>query len=341
MKMIKESLIGKNIIELQQITAEYGMPRFIAEQLAEWLYQKKIDNFSQITNISKKNLAILSQKYEIGRQKFDLVTQSADKTKKYLFRTNNGFIEAVYIPDKERNTLCVSCQVGCKMNCNFCMTGKLGFSGNLSAGEIINQMLSIDEAHLLTNIVFMGMGEPLDNIENVLKSIEIITADWGFAFSPKRITLSSVGLLKELNKFLTKTSCHLAISLHNPFSAERAEIIPVEKAFPIKAIIAEIKQYDFAHQRRVSFEYIVFEGLNDQQRHAAGIVKLLKGLPCRVNLIKFNAIAGLNYRSSNLQKMEWLRNYLSDNNIIATIRKSRGEDIAAACGQLKAMNNKL
>jgi 23S rRNA (adenine2503-C2)-methyltransferase len=332
-------LLGKNIVELQQITAECGMPKFVARQLAEWLYQKKITDFSQITNISKKNLEILSEKYGIGRQNFDLVTQSADGTKKYLFKAQNGFVETVYMPEKERNTLCVSCQMGCKMNCGFCMTGKLGFSGNLSAGEIINQILSIEDVNLLTNIVFMGMGEPLDNTENVLKAIEIITADWGFAFSPKRITLSSVGLMKGLKEFLTKTSCHLAISLHNPFSAERAEMMPVEKAFPIRTIIAELKQHDFAHQRRVSFEYIVFEGLNDTQQYALGIVKLLKDLPCRVNLIKFHAVEGLNYRSPSLQKMEWFRDYLSDNHIIATIRKSRGEDIAAACGQLKAQNS--
>ncbi|MDR3327877.1 MAG: 23S rRNA (adenine(2503)-C(2))-methyltransferase RlmN [Prevotellaceae bacterium] len=334
--MPQKSLLGKNLIELQHVVSELKMPKFTAKQLAEWLYTKNIVDFAQITNISKQNIEVLSQLFEVGRQKYEVVTKSTDGTKKYLFKTENGFIEAVYMPEKERNTLCVSCQVGCKMGCDFCMTGKLGFSGNLSAGEIINQVLSIENAPSLTNIVFMGMGEPFDNTANVLKAIEILTSDWGFAWSPKRITVSTVGLMQGMKEFLEQTTCHLAVSLHNPFSDERATMIPAEKAFGIEKIVAELRNYDFAHQRRVSFEYIVFDGINDTQRHATAMVKLLKGSQCRVNLIKFHSVETLQYKSPNLQKMEWFRDYLSENHIITTIRRSRGEDIAAACGQLKA-----
>jgi len=263
-----------------------------------------------------------------------LVSTSADGTKKYLFKTENGAIESVYIPENERHSLCVSCQVGCKMNCEFCMTGKMGFWGNLSANEIINQILMIDESAKLTNLIFMGMGEPFDNTLQIIKAIEILTASWGFTMSPYRITLSSVGLMSGMRKFLDKTNCHLAISLHNPFSEERQKMMPVEKAFPIEKIVAELKKHDFAHQRRISFEYIVFEGMNDTPRHALGIVKLLKNLPCRVNLIRFHKVGGLDLHSPNMQKMEEFRDYLSDNHIICTIRRSRGEDISAACGQL-------
>jgi len=327
-------LIGKTLSELQQICAELDMPKFTAKQIAEWLYVKRAQSFAEMTNISAKNRELLDSKFSIGLQPYSLVSESADGTKKYLFKTEHGAVESVYIPENERHSLCVSCQVGCKMNCEFCMTAKMGFAGNLSANEIVNQILMIDESAKLTNLIFMGMGEPFDNTSEIIKAIEILTAAWGLAMSPRRITVSSIGLMSGMREFLDKTQCHLAISLHNPFGSEREKMMPVEKAFPIEKIVAELKKHDFAHQRRISFEYIVFEGINDTPRHALGIVKLLKNIPCRVNLIRFHKVEGLDLHSPNMQKMEEFRDYLSDNHIICTIRRSRGEDISAACGQL-------
>lgn len=338
--MGKKALLGKNLEELQQVAAELDLPRFAAKQLARWLYVKRATNIDSMTDISARNRALLTEKYEIGRCAPMHETISTDGTKKYLFQTAQGLVETVYIPEADRATLCVSCQVGCKMNCRFCMTGKQGWSGNLTATEIINQIFSIPDSERLTNIVFMGMGEPFDNTLEVLKSLEILTAAWGVAWSPRRITVSTVGLLPGLKQFLEHSEAHLAVSLHNPFAEERLAMMPAEKAFPIERVVAELKRHDFAHQRRVSFEYIVFEGYNNTIRHARQLVKLLDGLPCRVNLIRFHRIPEIDLHSPSDEKMVWLRNYLTDNGITCTIRRSRGEDIAAACGLLSSGEHK-
>lgn len=319
---------------MQTIAAELGMPRFAAKQLLHWLYTKRATAIEAMTDISAKNRALLAEKYEIGLQSPLHEVVSTDGTKKYLFQTQHGLVETVYIPDDDRATLCVSCQVGCKMNCAFCMTGKQGWSGNLSATEIMNQILAVPDSAQLTNIVFMGMGEPFDNTLEILKVLEILTAPWGLAWSPRRITVSTVGLLPGLRQFLAQSEAHLAVSLHNPFADGRLQMMPAEKAFPIETVVAELKRHDFAHQRRLSFEYIVFEGVNDTLRHARQLVRLLDGLPCRVNLIRFHRIPGVEWHSPSEERMVWLRDYLTENGLICTIRRSRGEDIAAACGLL-------
>ena len=266
---------------------------------------------------------------------------STDGTIKYLFRTSTDkLVETVYIPDNERATLCVSSQMGCKMNCLFCMTGKQGFNGNLSANEIMNQIQAIPENELLTNIVFMGMGEPLDNPEAVFKVLEILTSEWGYAWSPKRITVSSIGQLPNLKRFLDESQCHVAISLHSPFPDERLSIMPVQKAWAIKDVLALLKQYDFTKQRRLSFEYIMFNGFNDSLENAKELVSLLKGLSCRINLIRFHAIPDVDLKSSDENKMTAFRDYLTSNGLTCTIRTSRGEDIFAACGMLSTLKNK-
>ncbi len=333
--MSKKSIINLTLTQLQKELDILGLPKYTAKQFTDWVYNKRITSFEQVTNISKQNLKIIEEHFDVGRYTYKLIDTSEDGTKKYLFDTQKGNIETVMIPEDDRFTLCVSCQIGCKMNCKFCMTGKCGFSGNLSAGDIVNQVLSVDESEMLTNIVFMGMGEPFDNLTEVLKAIEILTSLWGLGWSPKRITVSTSGLIKGTKEFLDKTRCHLAVSLHNPFPEERKDIMPIENSNPIKDLIALLRQYDFAHQRRLSFEYIVFEGLNDSIRHAQGIVKMLRGIFCRVNLIKFHEVEGLDFKSPDMEKMQIFRDYLNKNNIISTIRRSRGEDIAAACGQLK------
>ena len=337
-KMNKTSLLGKSIDELRTLVTELGMPAFTAKQLADWLYTKRAFSIDEMTNISVKNRDILKQTYEVGRELPSTVTESVDGTKKYLFRTeSNNFIETVYIPEDDRHTLCVSSQVGCKMNCLFCMTGKQGFTANLTVTEILNQIISVAEADKLTNLVFMGMGEPMDNLPNLLRALEILTADYGYAWSPKRITVSTIGVIPKMKIFLEHSKCHLALSMHSPFSEERFKLMPVERPYPLAEILKELKKHDFSHQRRVSFEYIMFDGLNDTMRHGVEMARLLKGIDCRVNLIRFHAIPGIDLKTSNEEKMLFFRDYITNNGINTSIRKSRGEDIFAACGMLSTM----
>ncbi|MDR1632709.1 MAG: 23S rRNA (adenine(2503)-C(2))-methyltransferase RlmN [Dysgonamonadaceae bacterium] len=329
------SLIGKTQEELHSLVKELNMPAFTAKQIASWLYKKKVSSIDEMTDISLAGREKLKKNYEVGRLSYRQRQESTDGTLKYLFPVSEDtFIETVYIPDKERATLCVSTQVGCKMNCRFCMTGKQGFIAGLSPAEIMNQILSIPERENLTNIVFMGMGEPLDNIKALFKSLEILTSDYGFGYSPKRITVSTVGLIPGLERFLTESKCHLAVSIHSPFPEERLSLMPVEKAYPIGKVVELIKQYDFSHQRRVSFEYILFGGFNDDLEHARALANLLQGIPCRMNLIKYHTIPDVDLPETQFEKMAPFRDYLSSRGIISTIRASRGEDILAACGML-------
>jgi 23S rRNA (adenine2503-C2)-methyltransferase len=334
---MKKQLLGKTQTELKNLVLELGMPAYTSKQLSNWLYVRKVADISEMTDISVKNRDMLSQEYHVGRSLPVSVAESSDGTKKYLFQTEKGYIETVYIPEEDRATLCVSSQIGCKMNCSFCMTGKQGFLGNLSSGDILNQIFSIPESDKLTNVVFMGMGEPFDNTLAVLNCLEIMTATYGMAWSPKRITVSTIGLIPGMKIFLDKSLCHLAISLHTPFSDERLSIMPSQKAYPLEDIIEELKKYDFTHQRRVSFEYIMFAGFNDTMRHARELVRLLAGIECRINLIRFHAIPNVDLKSSDENQMLAFRDYLTDNRITTTIRKSRGEDILAACGMLSTL----
>ncbi len=337
---MKQTLLGKTLPELQQVALSVGLQKFAGKQLAEWLYVRRASSFEQMTNISLKGRQALEEQYTIGRHEPVAEAVSKDGTKKYLFRLSGDevkgdvFIESVYIPDNDRATLCVSTQAGCKMGCKFCMTGTLGFHGQLPASEILNQIFSIPDSDQLTNIVYMGEGEPMDNIDHVLRSLQVMTEPWGCAWSPKRITVSTVGVVPGLERFLKESECHLAVSLHNPFGAERQDIMPIEKRYHLTDVVAMLKQYDWQHQRRVSFEYICWHGQNDTLRHANELIRLFKGLPCRINLIRFHAGVDQAFASSDEKQMEWLRDYLSDHGITTTIRRSRGEDILAACGML-------
>lgn len=330
----KTPLLSMTLDELKSVAKEMSLPAFTAKQMADWLYKKRITAISEMTNISIANRTKMEEKFVIGAYAPIQVSTSSDGTKKYLFEKNGKYIESVMIPDGERTTLCVSTQIGCKMSCKFCATGKQGFHGQLTATDILNQIQSIPESQQLTNIVFMGMGEPFDNTENVLKVLTILTSEYGYAWSPKRITVSTVGLIPGLHRFLTESQCHLAVSLHNPIGEERAEIMPAQKAFPISQVIEEVKRFDFSGQRRVSFEYTMFEGVNDQQRHIDALKRLLAGLECRINLIRFHNVPDVPLKGASQQRMEWFRDRLNDAGITTTIRKSRGEDILAACGLL-------
>lgn len=335
--MNKIPLLGNTLTELTAIVKELGMPSYTGKQLSEWLYKKNIQSIDEMSNLSTNNRALLNEHYEIGKYPPVEHQASVDGTRKYLFKTQKGhLIESVFIPEDDRSTLCISSQVGCKMNCSFCMTGKQGFSAHLSTQEILNQFFSLPESEQLTNIVFMGMGEPLDNLSNVLKTLEIMTADYGYAWSPRRITVSTIGLVPGLKIYMEQSNCHLAISMHSPFADERLKLMPIQRAHPLEKVLEELHKYDFSKQRRVSFEYIMFDGLNDTTRHAVEMVKLLKGIACRVNLIRFHAIPGVDLKTSNETKMTAFRDYLTSNGITTTIRKSRGEDIFAACGMLSS-----
>ncbi|MBO7366327.1 MAG: 23S rRNA (adenine(2503)-C(2))-methyltransferase RlmN [Bacteroidales bacterium] len=332
---MKIKLLGKTPDELKEIALQAGLPKFAGDQIARWLYKGRVRDIESMTNISKAGREKLSEIAEVGLLEYSMCQESVDGTKKYLFPVDDtNSVESVMIPDADRHTLCVSSQAGCRMGCHFCMTGRQGFHGNLDAAQIISQFIAVDEADVLTNTVFMGMGEPLDNYLNVKRTIEILTADWGFGWSPKRITLSSIGVLPNLKRYLDETKCHLAISMHNPFPDERLELMPVQKAFPIEKVVELIKEYDFTGQRRVSFEYTMFTGVNDSKRHADAIIRMLKGLECRVNLIRFHKIPDFPYETSSEIAMEQFRDRLSRSGLTATIRASRGEDIFAACGML-------
>ncbi len=333
--------MGKTPEELSILAQTASLPAFTGKQMAKWLYQKRERDLDSMTDISKAGRERLSEKYEVGQARPVDVAISSDGTKKYLFPVDgdsSNAVEAVMIPEADRKTLCVSSQAGCKMGCRFCMTGRQGFHGNLSSADILSQFFAIDEAGELTNAVFMGMGEPLDNWENVKRAIEVLTAPWGLGWSPKRVTLSTIGVLPKLRQYLDESKCHLAVSLHNPFPEERLEFMPVEKNWPIKDVVALLKQYDFSGQRRVSFEYTLFEGWNDSPRHADALLSLLRGLECRVNLIRFHRIPDFSYSPAAEGKMELFRDRLSSGGLTSTIRASRGEDIFAACGLLAGKN---
>ena len=335
MEVMREQLLGKTPDELKEIALKVGLPAFTGKQIAQWMYGRKVRSIDEMTNISKVGRERLKKEYSLGVTLPSACQVSSDGTKKYLFPVGEGnAVEAVMIPDEDRKTLCVSSQAGCRMGCRFCMTGRQGFHGNLTAADILSQFIAIDEAAELTNAVFMGMGEPLDNFGNVMRAIEVLTSDWGFGWSPKRVTLSTIGVLPNLRKYLESTRCHLAVSLHNPFPDERAEMMPVQKAWPVQEVIEMIREYDFTGQRRVSFEYTMFAGLNDDKRHADALIRLLRGLECRVNLIRFHKIPDAPFETTPQIIMERFRDRLSNHGITCTIRASRGEDILAACGML-------
>ena len=329
MENVRRPLLGMTLHELQAVTAELGMPKFAAKQIAAWIYDKKVRSIDEMTNLSLKHRLMLNERYEVG------ASAPVDGTVKYLYRTSEGnYVEAVYIPEAERATLCVSSQVGCKMNCQFCMTGKQGFTANLTPAQILNQIYSLPERDMLTNVVFMGMGEPMDNLDNVLRALEVLTADYGYAWSPKRITVSTVGLRKGLRRFIEESDCHLAISMHSPLPEQRESLMPAEKAYSITEMIDLLHDYDFSKQRRLSFEYIMFKGVNDTPLYAKEVAHLLRGIDCRINLIRFHAIPGVDLEGSSMDRMIAFRDYLTQHGFYTTIRASRGEDIFAACGML-------
>lgn len=340
--MEKGKLYGKTLNELIAVTKGLGMPGYSAKQIADWLYRKEISSVEEMTNLSKKMRDMISAEYEIGLSAPVGSSESKDGTKKYLYKVlDNKYIETAYIPDEDRATICVSSQSGCKMGCIFCMTGKQGFQGNLSSNEILNQFRSLPEFKKLTNIVYMGMGEPLDNLEEVLKSLEILTSEWGYGWSPTRITVSTVGLVNNIKEFLERTRCHIAVSLHSPFDVERRMLMPVQKTNTVKEVLNIIRNFDFNSQRRVSFEYILFKGLNDTPLHVKELARILNGIKCRINIIRFHQIPGSLFSSPGDADTIKFKEELNAKGILTTIRTSRGIDIQAACGLLSTLQQNI
>ena len=334
----KEDIFGYTFNEIREISARAGLPGYASDQISDWLYKKGIKAFEEMSNLPKAARLLLEERFYIGVSDPSGIQISQDGTKKYLFRVKKArYVEAVYIPEANRSTICISSQVGCRMGCTFCMTGKQGFHGNLSAGEILNQIVSLPEKENLTNYVFMGMGEPLANTENLLKSLEIMTSSYGMGISPSRITVSTIGIIPGLEKVLEQSRCHLAVSLHTPFDSERSELMPVEKVFPIKRVVDFLKKNTHDRQRRISFEYIMFRGINDTPRHINGLTRLLNGLRCRINLIRYHPIPDAPYESSDEETVNWFKARLNEKGLLTTIRASRGKDIFAACGMLSTI----
>lgn len=337
-------LLGKSLNEIENILSLFDAPKYRAKQITNWLYSRRVKTIDEMSDLPVMLRNKMKQDgYEVGRSEPYEMLRSSDGTEKYLFKTvDGGFVETVYIPDRDRATVCVSCQVGCKMNCLFCQTGKQGFQGNLTVSDILNQIFTLENSDKVTNIVFMGQGEPFDNLDNVMSALDVLTSSWGVAWSPKRITVSTVGLKKNLKRFLDESNCHLAISLHTPYHKQRLELMPAERQFTIEEIVNLLRGYDFSHQRRLSFEYIMFSGLNDDITAAKELVKLLQGLECRVNLIRFHKIPNVELYGCEHETMIRFRDYLTNHGVFTTIRASRGEDIFAACGLLstaKIINN--
>lgn len=347
MTTAKKPLIGLTLGQLQEVAASIGLRPFAAKQIARRLYVSRATDISEMTELPKAARAALEENYTVGRTAPRLASRSTDGTVKYLFSTEGYLtrgaggrdIEAVYIPDRDRATLCVSSQAGCRMGCRFCMTGRQGYHGDLSAAGIINQILSIPDSESLTNIVFMGMGEPADNVAEVIRAIDILTAPWGMAWSPRRITVSTIGKTDGLKALLEQTQAHIAISVHNPFGGQRGQIMPVEKAYPLEEVMNLLRSYDFRHQRRLSLEYTLFAGRNDSPAHARALADIARSVDARVNLIRFHRIPGFEGHAPAQKSMEAFRDALNAAGVVATIRASRGEDIMAACGMLAGDKN--
>ena len=340
-------LLGMTRSELETVAAEAGMRPFAARQMMKWLYEKGAASLDAMTDLSKTGRENLSKHYCTGVRQWKDLQVSGDGTQKFLFTSAAGTpVETVFIPEGDRATVCVSSQSGCKMHCKFCLTGKQGFYSQLTPADILAQIYSLPQRPQVTNIVFMGQGEPFDNYDNVVKAIFLLTSPEAAAMSPKRITLSTCGLLPALKRFVNDTRCNIAISLHSPFHDERMDIMPVEKAYAIADVVDYLSgveafrdirggaRREGSHQRRLSFEYILLKGCNDTPHHVSALKALLRRLDCRVNVIPFHPYPGAAYAAPLHADATAFVDRLCACGINATLRRSRGLDISAACGML-------
>lgn len=329
---------------LETFFIERGEKSFRATQLMKWVYQMGVDDFQQMTNMSKVLRNVLAEEAEIRLPEIVVDQLSTDGTRKWLLRLDDGnSIEMVYIPETQRGTLCVSSQVGCTLKCTFCSTGQQGFNRNLSTGDIIAQVLLAErllrdpesDKRVVTNVVMMGMGEPLLNFDNVVSAMRLMLDDYGFGLSKRRVTLSSSGVVPALDQLKQACDVSLAISLHASNDKLRDELVPINKKYPIKVLLDACKRYvEDQPRRRVTFEYVMLQGVNDSDADARGLVKILKGVPAKINLIPFNPFDNTHYRCSSPQRIAAFRDILMKAGMNTMTRKTRGDDIDAACGQL-------
>ncbi len=330
--MTNRQIIGLNLNEIEAIVARMGYSTNLGRKICTWLYRKRCASFSEMVDIPLSLRNSLSNSFVVSNLKPEKVAISSDGTRKYLFKTlNDNPFETAFIPDSKRKTLCISTQSGCKVGCSFCYTGLLGFFENLDPFHIISQLFSVEESININRLVLMGMGEPLDNFQNVLKSLSILNSQWGIAFGASNITLSTVGIIPHIKTLINSRNCNIAISLHSPFPEERLEIVPAEKDNPIREIVALFQQEPIKKPLRLSFEYVVVPGLNNSQNHAKELDILLKGLNCHINIIPLNTNKT---NSSHTADAEAFQRNLKGLGLKTTLRLSRGQNISAACGMM-------
>jgi 23S rRNA (adenine2503-C2)-methyltransferase len=333
--MVRKNLCGLTAGEIFSMIEPSGFDFHHAVMIANNIYKKHLTDFSHFAKIPGKLKNELLNSANSGIFKPSASEISEDRTIKYLFRNEMGQeYETVYIPDEKRKTVCVSTQAGCRMGCPFCVTGKYGFRGNLTAGDIINQVISLTFSEKITHVVFMGMGEPMDNLENVLKACEILTSEWGLAISPRNVTVSTVGITPAVNEFLSRSDCNLTLSLHSPFPGERKKVVPVETRYPVTDILEIMKHYPLKKKRRLSLAYVMIKDLNDTESHLEALISLVKGSVIRVNLLPYHPAGEDDNMSSSLERMHYFKHNLIISGISASVRKTRGKDISAACGLL-------
>lgn len=341
----KVNLLGLDRQALEAFFTDMGEKAFRASQVLKWIHQFGVDDFDQMTNMSKALRHKLSEIAEIKAPEVVLDQGSSDGTHKWVLRLDSGnSIETVFIPDGERGTLCVSSQVGCALECSFCSTAQQGFNRNLSSAEIVGQLRAAYQyfgathrnERIITNVVLMGMGEPLLNFENVVAAMNIMTDDDSYGLSKRRVTLSTSGVVPAMDRLAEVSDVSLAVSLHAPNDELRSELVPLNKKYPIRELMQACKRYAYAGtgKRKITFEYVMLDGVNDSPEHARQLVKILKGVPCKVNLIPFNPFPQSHYRRSSQQAITRFWEVLMAAGITTVTRRTRGDDIDAACGQL-------
>ena len=336
----KIDLLSLSLAEIDRFLADLGLEGYRSSQIKRWIFKEGVTAFDQMSNLSKKTKSLLEENSFLSRLKIEKILLSSDGAKKYIFQVDQeNTIESVLIPDKSRLTLCISTQAGCSRGCKFCLTGKKGLSRNLTSSEIINQVLEvkrdIGKEIRISNLVIMGMGEPLDNFENVKKTVTIMLDREGFDFSSRRITLSTSGVIPGIKDLIESgLNINLAVSLNASSDKKRDVLMPVNRAFPLKELIVMIKNYPLKKRSRITFEYILLGGINDSLEDAENLVRLLKGIKAKINLLNFNPFPGSKFSLSSPGRVLEFQNFLMSKNLAVNLRKSRGIDILAACGQL-------
>ncbi len=346
----KPDLRSMSLAELTAVVAQAGEPGFRARQIFKWLHQKYASSLEQMTDLSKGLRQRLAETHSVDSLTEDLAQQASDGTIKFRFRTHDGRqLESVYMPEEDRKTLCVSTQVGCAMGCAFCMTATMGLVRNLEAGEIVDQVYRVNAALMargvpgprpLTNLVFMGMGEPLHNFDNLKRALELLESPEGSNFSHRHLTVSTSGLVPMIERFGAETEAKLAISLNATTDEQRTELMPVNKKWPIAALMEACRRFPAKQGRRLTFEYVMLKGVNDSLEDAMRLAGLVKGMDAKVNLIAYNQNPGLPFQSVEPSQVEAFHRLLTERGVVAVVRKNRGRDIAAACGQLVAPGRK-